>query len=140
MNRQIVSIVTCITLLSSTCIAAGKKKPSLPNTSPSPSVVPSPSPSPTKKVSCNAVIKACDGALQKKDQEIQQDKKIITEVQTDNANLTKKAKDDEQKVKSPFRNPFLMAGVGAGVGLAVGGPIAMAVGLVGGIIWLLVAK
>lgn len=81
------------------------------------------------------MIKACDKALQKKEEALKASQEASTEAKSLSANLKVKLEDSEEKLNNPTRNPFFMLGVGATAGLIVGGPIVMGLGLVAGLLF-----
>lgn len=87
------------------------------------------------KGSCTDIISKCDKALEAKNEEIKQDEKLIKEINGSNEKLTEQVIDKNDKLKSPFRNPFFMSGAGAGFGLLFGGPVVMAIGFIGGLLF-----
>ena len=113
-------------LLSQTVLAGTKKHEPAPEPTPTPKV---------DKVTCTTIVGDCDETIKAKDKEIEASKKVIKELDSTNQSLQTENTKDQQKIKSPLRNPFLMAGAGAAIGLLIGGPIVMGIGLIGGLIW-----
>lgn len=76
---------------------------------------------------CDSTLKLCDKLQKEKDGLISKQKDAISAQAERIVEL--------EKLDSPVRNPFLMAGVGAGLGLLIGGPIVMGLGLLGGLVF-----
>ena len=79
------------------------------------------------KITCNDVIKACDKALRAKDKEIELDKKSLDSERSVSQDTKKQLDTANEKLNSPARNPFILAGLGilGGIISPIGGVIVL---------------
>lgn len=75
----------------------------------------------TVRADCDTVLDKCDAALQARKEEVRLCDLALKQAKGNTVELNKLVDEQNKKLESPTRNPFIMTTVGVVLGLIVGG-------------------